>query len=319
MKGCPAKVSVIIPVYNTEAELNFCLSSCVEQTLFDFEIICVNDGSTDGSLKVLEAFEQKDNRIRIINKKNGGLSSARNAGLDAANGEIIMFLDSDDRLARNACERVWCEFLEGEFDILAFGTKFFPTIPAPDPWLVHRLQVPTHRVYGFNPSVLFMETGAKPFVWRQAFRKGFLDKNKIRFDEKVKYGEDTVFDMEAYPHGKNFAFISDNLYFYRWKRQGSLMASASKDWDKKLEQHLYLCEVITEYWNHLGWLDKYGDWYFDWMLDFVVPDILKRETKSAALHFQRLARLIKKYHLDSKYADKLNAMRREYLSNILRA
>ncbi len=129
MSGLPVKVSVIVPVYNVEQYLSACLHSCVNQTLYDIEIICVNDGSTDGSLAILQAFAQRDHRVKIIDKPNGGLSSARNAGIDQANGEMIMFLDSDDYLSLNACERVWTETLEAPTDVIIFGTRIFPNSP----------------------------------------------------------------------------------------------------------------------------------------------------------------------------------------------
>jgi glycosyltransferase involved in cell wall biosynthesis len=90
------KVSIVIPVYNVEKYLRQCLDSVVNQTLKDIEIICVNDGSTDNSLQILEEYANKDDRIKIINKDNGGLSSARNAGLEIATGVYIGFVDSDD-------------------------------------------------------------------------------------------------------------------------------------------------------------------------------------------------------------------------------
>ena len=90
------KISVIVPVYNMEKYLVRCLESIVNQTYPDLEIICVNDGSTDSSAKILETYASKDKRIKLITKENGGLSSARNAGINAATGEFITFVDSDD-------------------------------------------------------------------------------------------------------------------------------------------------------------------------------------------------------------------------------
>lgn len=101
------KVSVIIPVYNVEKYLDDCLENVVNQTLQDIEIICVNDGSTDNSLEVLQKYENEDARIKIINKENGGLSSARNAGIKEAKGEYILFLDSDDMVSRGVCKNAY--------------------------------------------------------------------------------------------------------------------------------------------------------------------------------------------------------------------
>ena len=98
------QLSVIIPVYNTENYLRECLDSIINQTFKDIEIICVNDGSTDGSLTILEEYAQKDNRIVVLHKPNGGLSDARNAGLDIMRGNYVSFIDSDDYITCDMIE-----------------------------------------------------------------------------------------------------------------------------------------------------------------------------------------------------------------------
>ena len=102
-----AKISVVVPVYNVEAYLERCLDSLINQTLSDIEIICVNDGSTDSSPEKLEEFAKKDSRIKIINQENGGLSAARNTGIEAATGEYIGFVDSDDYVDLDFYEKLY--------------------------------------------------------------------------------------------------------------------------------------------------------------------------------------------------------------------
>ena len=100
------EISIIIPVYNVEKYLDECINSAVNQTFDDIEIICVNDGSTDGSLEIIEKHASKDKRIRIISQEHKGVGSARNAGLDAAKGKYIYFMDSDDYVELNALKRI---------------------------------------------------------------------------------------------------------------------------------------------------------------------------------------------------------------------
>ena len=304
MTGCPVKVSVIVPVYNVEKYLSTCLHSCTNQTLYDIEIICVNDGSTDNSLSILQAFAEQDHRIKIVNKPNGGLSSARNAGIDHACGDIIMFLDSDDYLSLNACERVWQEMLEAPTDIVVFGTDIFPTNPYASPWHYWTLNVGTHRRWGFTPSVLFQEPNAKPFVWRQAFRRELIVKSGMRFDERVRYGEDTVFQMEIFPHAQNFAFIADKLYHYRWYREGSLMHSYQMDKDDRVRQHLGFIVYITQYWKDHGWLEMYGKEYTQWLLDFIIADCRTGDVLHEEEHAKNLYNLLKEYSLE-KHLDEV--------------
>ena len=107
------KISIIIPIYNVEKYLRECLDSIVNQTLGDVEILCVNDGSPDNSLKILEEYAEKDKRIKIINKENGGYASAINAGLEVAEGEFIQIVESDAPLMRE--EEIYAEIEEGEY------------------------------------------------------------------------------------------------------------------------------------------------------------------------------------------------------------
>ena len=120
------KISVIIPVYNVEKFLRECLDSVVNQTMRDIEIICVNDGSTDGSLDILKEYAKKDDRIIVINQTNGFVESARNNGLKIAKGEYIQFVDSDDYLELNACETAYNYALQYKADVVVFGYKNFP-------------------------------------------------------------------------------------------------------------------------------------------------------------------------------------------------
>lgn len=304
MKECLVKVSVVIPVYNVEEYLSLCLNSCINQTLYDVEFICVNDGSTDGSQAILEEYAKRDSRVKIINQSNKGLSSARNAGIRNANGAIIMFLDSDDYLSYNACERVWLEILNAPTDIVVFGTTIFPETPRASAWHYSVLRSHTKRYNNFSEDVLFTEKCAMPFVWRQAFSKKLLDEYELSFDETVKYGEDMVFQMETFPHASNFAFISDPLYHYRWYREGSLMSSVRDDLDRKIENHLYFVDIISRYWKQQGWFTRYGKAYTQWVIEFLVPDIRSKQVKRSQEHLNKLNSLIQEYGL-SMYLKKL--------------
>ena len=261
-----AKVSIIVPVYNVKEYLPRCLESCIQQTLYDIEIICVDDGSTDESGKILDTYEKLDARIHIIHKLNGGLSSARNAGYNAATGKWIMYLDSDDFLEENACERV--------------------------------LHPSTQRFHTFKPEVLFSTIGSTPFVWRQAFSKKLLSSNNIRFYEGTRFGEDLIYQMEVFPMAENFSFIEDEIYNYRWYREDSLMGKMKNQQDDKMRQHLLIIEEITRYWQDKKLLDEYAPEYLAWMLNFMVPDLTSPKLKQADEHARALVELVCRYELD---------------------
>ena len=118
-----AKLSIIVPVYNASKYLERCLDSVINQTLKEIEIICINDGSSDNSKTILENYAKKDNRIKIINQKNLGLSASRNKGIKYANGEYIFFVDADDWIELNTCEITYNFAKEKNLDLLLFGAK----------------------------------------------------------------------------------------------------------------------------------------------------------------------------------------------------
>ena len=116
------KVSVIVPVYNNEEYLDKCLSSLTEQSLDDIEIICVNDGSSDSSLDILNRYEQKDNRIVVLSQENQGAGASRNNGIDIANGEYISFVDADDWLEENALKKLYENAVRNNSDVVLFNS-----------------------------------------------------------------------------------------------------------------------------------------------------------------------------------------------------
>lgn len=123
MKNNHPLVSILVPVYNVELYLRQCLDSLKKQSLTDIEIICVNDGSTDGSLDILNDYASTDNRIKIINKRNGGLPSARNAGLDAATGEYVGFVDGDDFVEPDMFKKLYLAAKHEKADIVVCGAN----------------------------------------------------------------------------------------------------------------------------------------------------------------------------------------------------
>lgn len=275
MVGKNTKVSLIVPVYNVDDYLGKCLNSCQAQTLNDLEMIFVDDGSTDNSGAILDEFASIESRAVVIHKENGGLSSARNAGMRIASGEWIMFLDSDDYLAPNACERIWLESIEERTDIIVYGSEYFPKYPEPKhaQWLRNVLYTRTHRFYDFQMSILLYEQGAKPFVWRQAFSTDLLRKNTIEFNEELRFAEDIHFQFITFPCAKNISFIQDTLYFYRVNRSGSLMQKMSDKQREKYNWHLKAVDLIFTDWNETGLISKYGAELLGWALKYAIADL----------------------------------------------
>lgn len=205
--------SIIIPVYNVEKYLRDCLDSVVGQTFADWEAICVDDGSTDGSAVILEEYAEKDSRFEIISQSNGGLSAARNTGMKAAMGDYIVFLDSDDWIEDNALEILSNE-LDDE-DMLCFsGRRYFER-----DGLYHDADMLKERSYAsgmdyYNENALQSRDFAFVCVVLRAYRRTFLIENSLWFKEGI-YHEDNLFTPIACYYAKKVRQVSDCLYDYR--------------------------------------------------------------------------------------------------------
>lgn len=312
------KFSIIVPVYNVEAYLSYCLTSLMEQTLKDIEIICVNDGSTDNSLKILQAYAEVDDRIIIIDKLNGGSSSARNAALKVAGGEYIIFVDSDDIISRDTCDRLYREVLQKNPDMIVFGTNIFPeTIMAPDRgWLEWALQV--NPVYYEKRCInaLFWERASKPFVLNKCIKNKVLKKNNILFDEKVVLGEDMLFLFTVFPRIKNVSYIPDRLYQYRYVREGSLMDQSRKNIDWKIRSHFKLIKKVLFDWDEHGFIRGNEESLYIWCLDLILNEIDAIPDKKVKTYIcHKLKLIINTYHLKpqkkTKYIKELESKLRQ--------
>lgn len=299
MNGNP-KFSIIIPVYNVENYLSRCLESVINQTLMDIEIICVNDGSKDGSDIIIKQYSRIDNRIKIVEKENGGLSSARNAGMKIAQGDYICFLDSDDYYEQNLCERLYREVLEHNPDIIAFGANIFPLTKDTDRWTFWNLSPATQKFRKFCPEVLLSYNRGYPFVWRNCFKRKYLEKNHLYFNEDVKFGEDTVFQVCAFPGAKNIIYISDKLYHYRYDRTNSLMFKFRRDDTKRLYEHIEIIDTIAAYWDKVGHLSKWNHLFGAFALDFIGYDLVQYKLEDKKVIVKRLFGVLEQYGVKMK-------------------
>ena len=266
-------VSIIMPVYNSEAHLDDALRSACSQSFADIEIVCVDDGSTDGSAYILHQWAVRDCRISIVTQQNAGVSAARNVGLDRSRGKIIMFLDADDRLLPFACSRVVEVFEAEDPDMLTFGAQCFPERAA-SAHLQEALS-PRNAVYShFSEDILFKEN-ARPYMWRSAFSNEFLKRNGLCFLEGLGIAEDQVFYFEAYPCAKKTVLISDKLYQYRVGDASSAMGKAQSNDGARVACHVRAAERIANVWAENGWFLQFGWETLAWLVEFVSLDLFK--------------------------------------------
>lgn len=180
------KISVIIPVYNTEKYIERCLNSIVNNTYKNIEIICINDGSTDNSRKILETFKKKDNRIVILDQKNGGVSAARNAGLRVATGDFVTFIDSDDWIHRKYLE-VLLKNAKDEDIVIGYYEKVSEYVSDKPIECFKTIQINALSDCFFNEYV-------RKYVWGRIYRKSVVE--MIYFPEEISLGEDTIYNVK---------------------------------------------------------------------------------------------------------------------------
>lgn len=200
------KLSVVVPVYNVEKYLPECLDSLINQTYKNIQIICVNDGSTDNSLEVLNRYKEKDNRIIVVDKQNGGVSSARNAGIESSNGDYITFIDADDYVDLDAYKNCVNIINRNNADMLAFGFISEPSHESYTPFVTDKLYDPL--------GCLENEFDTYCSVCYKVIRRSILVDENIRFFEDVSYGEDDLFSKMVMPNAKVVVGCSNAYYHY---------------------------------------------------------------------------------------------------------
>lgn len=225
------KVSVIVPVYNAEKYLGRCLESLCAQTFTDIEVICINDGSTDNSRKILEAYTQGDKRFIVINKKNAGVSAARNDGIKRAHGKYIHFMDADDFVDSDYYERMFAVAKDTDADIVCSGfitnTKYACNITYKSGFVVRGIYNKLRRTYALTDG----------YVWRYLFRTEFIKKNKLMFDTKMISQEDAVFVLNAIALTDFIAFVPGTFYHYMFNETSALNNRDLKHHKKMKEQY----------------------------------------------------------------------------------
>lgn len=212
------KISVIIPVFNSENTIGRCIDSVLQQNFPDFEVILIDDGSIDSSSRICDEYARIDTRIRVFHKPNGGVSSARNMGLDNACGEWVTFIDSDDWLSPNFMKNIG-KYMDvtdgliigGHRNIFADGQE-------------KRTRGP-HTIVSsetFDKEYHNLSLHGRTSPWGKLFRRKLIDGLNLRFDERLKIGEDAVFLFSFIMHLDSFRVVPTCDYYYNFETEGSL-------------------------------------------------------------------------------------------------
>ena len=227
------KVSIIMPVYNSEKYLSKAVESVLAQDFQDFELIMVDDGSPDNSGAVCDSYAEKDARVKVIHKKNGGICSARNAGIDAARGEYIGFCDNDDLYLPGLIRDNYTLAKDHNIDLMRYAK-------------IKRLEKDDGSVWEIHAKIQDMFIEQKDFykhyqnirredtVWTALYRKEVIDQYRIRFDERFRYGsEDLNFNLRFLMHSKRLGFNSKEYYSWTQRESHSTSRNFKRDYLKK--------------------------------------------------------------------------------------
>lgn len=222
--------SIIVPVYNCETYLERCINSIINQTLKNFELILIDDGSTDGSLKICNKFREEYVNIHVISKKNSGVSDSRNIGIKKAKGKYICFVDSDDYIDNSYLKYVK-EIFE-KMDVQLVNTGFYSEIHSGDKitqdqiFAEEKLYANKNEIK--NDLVYLWDTHMLYNIWNKVYLKNIIDENKIEFSD-LNFGEDMIFNMHYLNHVDKF-FNSSNIYYHYVKeRKNSITTKYNHD------------------------------------------------------------------------------------------
>jgi len=295
------KVSVIIPVYNVENYLRKSLDCIINQSLKDIEIICINDGSTDNSLKILEEYAQKDNRIIVIDKENGGVATARHAGMKVAKGDYIAFVDPDDWVDTRMYEEMYSISKEKDLDIsicASYSCREKNGVIQKSKGHYSLKGVPKkyfNKVFS-NEDVIDDIFKFPATCWCKLHKREFLEKNNIYFQD-IRVGEDQLFFFQSFIYAKRIYIINKFLYYYRKNRKDSAMTRKNVPNLSAIQIFYGIEKMLIE----SGLINKYKIVFINKYLDKAISWIGKVDSYHKEEYYKEFSKLIS--HIKTNYSD----------------
>lgn len=219
------KISIIIPIYNVELYLKKCIESIIKQSYKNIEIILINDGSTDKSEIICKKYQKQDNRIKIIAIKNGGVSNARNLGIEASTGKYIAFIDSDDTVDKKYIEELLICIKKYQCDVVFCLAKYI----YPELNRVYNCKLENQEklseifTQDYRYIVSFFHT-----PWGKLYKSDIIKKYNIKFPVDLFTGEDQIFNQEYLKYVKSYNYVNKNLYNYYIRKNNSISKNLSE-------------------------------------------------------------------------------------------
>lgn len=306
-------VSVVVPIYNVESWLAECLDSLEKQTLKNIEVILVNDGSTDNSKTIAEQYASRNDNFTLISRKNGGLSAARNTGLDMATGEYIYFLDSDDYILEGTLERLYSISQKKNLDVLKFVAYMFMEPSRELNWTSgggykYKGQYP--EIYkGIDALQMFIDNGdaSYPSCCLIFSKREIIERNNLRFREGI-VNEDNLFHWQLMSLSERVAILNEPLYCrrlragsitqtYDWLNRNRSMCISVEDADAFIEAHPEIKGLTT---------DRYVYFFISSMIEnWKSMSREQRRSLENKEYFRRIKSIAKKYKKGGQFVTKL--------------
>lgn len=258
MKSHKPSISIIVPIWNTEKYLYRCLSSLVSQSMKDIEIICVNDGSTDGSLDIIKDFARNDPRIKIVSQKNKGVATARNIGLRNANAKYIMWCDSDDEYTPNMCRKMFDAIEKQKVDMVVCAINVINDNV--DSKLVGDIEEYVRLKFSGKQSVnwnLIVHTDVS--LPSKIMKKSLIDKYDMHFPAGLHF-EDAYFFDQYFTASKKVYYMDERLYNYH-RNNDSIMSRSFKKTNVSLD-YIKIIPKTYDYLKKNNLFDGYNDFFW---------------------------------------------------------
>ena len=251
-------ISIIVPIWNTEKYLHRCLTSLVEQTKKDIEIVCVNDGSPDNSLEIMNEFAAKDPRVKVVNQKNQGVAVARNVGLKNATSKYIMWCDSDDEYVPDMCEKMFNAIETKKVDMVVCAIN------------VINDKVDSKLAGGVEEYVKLKFSGKQSVNWNlivhtdvslpsKIMKKSLIDKYNMHFPDGLHF-EDAYFFDQYFTASKNVYYMDEKLYNYH-RNNDSIMSRSFKKTSISLD-YMQIIPRTYDYLKKNNLFNKYNDFFW---------------------------------------------------------
>ena len=269
-------ISVIIPVFNVSNYLNKCLDSVINQSFQNIEIICVNDGSTDNSLEILNEYAQKDKRIKIITQNNKGLGAARNVGLKYSSGKYIYFLDSDDYIDSTTLEKLYNNIISNDSDVVLFK---FQTFNGDNNIHKRGSEFRIDKIFGNieYSNFTFNYKDVKKHVLNSAFSACLKlykkDLIQFKFPENIFF-EDVLFHVKVMINASKISFVNEELYYYR-SNENSILNSSANELDI-----FKVISMVEDYLNENDYLDEFEKEFRDFKITQILQYIISSNSES---------------------------------------